>query len=667
MSSSNLDMLRLELPQTLSNALVSIPQASETVEVRNPAAWLRLMNHQYQTAQRDLRQLYQACDQKFNEEDSRMQEIRRNYEQLCDGVKYVYNLYAHNAEMNTEWLRTELSTVANATHALSSDVWAVIRERNQKDEDNRELQSVANARLQDAIVFLETAQVEQRREQAVYNRNVEIWAGKQEEKAEYLYKEQQRIKEKIARAEKKLKAVEVRTGKAKEKAPEWVNTTPRGGSRAERSATRETPAGAGMSPPPPPPRRPVTNLGGDPSDEEPSDDDDSIPLPRRSPPRHRNAPLPREDDEDEESRFARIIAAAVSASNPRAIKLKMKEPKPFDGKQRTSFRPWWDSVEEYLEFHPETNEQQKIAWVGSRLEGTAAEWHQARRKSLRQLHLEDTWQAYQEALKEAYRDTQEGANALRRMWALEYRGDIQAYMTSFRSLNMIARATGEPLQDIVNQAMTTDIVDMCFNQHTEPYEDDEDFLETVLRAGNHVERRDALKKARAMRKGGSGSQGSGGDRKGPGNGRQGQGKGRDPGGRKESGESPEGRKAKEATGVRKGRTREGDIYPGAKEALVGVPQKEIDAHKASKCDCWRCGRDGHRTFQCYARKTVAGTELPESPKVSSVTKRKRDTQDTEPTQPRSKQHKAAAVVVEDEAMTEAPPFWERNESEPEDF
>jgi len=34
-------------------------------------------------------------------------------------------------------------------------------------------------------------------------------------------------------------------------------------------------------------------------------------------------------------------------------------------------------------------------------------------------------------------------------------------------------------------------------------------------------------------------------------------------------------------------------------ALKGVPMKEQEEYKTTD-NCWRCGRPGHKTFECYA-------------------------------------------------------------------
>ena len=88
-------------------------------------------------------------------------------------------------------------------------------------------------------------------------------------------------------------------------------------------------------------------------------------------------------------------------------------------------------------------------------------------------------------------------------------------------------------------------------------------------------------------------------------------------------------------------------------AYKGVPQNEIDSHKSSKANCWRCGRDSHTTQDCYARTTVKGTELPEAPKqVSSIQGKRKRGEDAEEA-PTPKQAKTGHIKIEDEDVREA--------------
>jgi len=154
-------------------------------------------------------------------------------------------------------------------------------------------------------------------------------------------------------------------------------------------------------------------------------------------------------------------------------KLKLKDPKPFDGKPTTPFTLWWKSVMESISFYPDSTDTQRIAWIGTLLSGTSLDWHQHRRRTTGD---RDIWDLYATHLQAEYRDRQEGVNAQRRLGELEYKGDIKAYLTEFRALNIYARCTRESLQEKINLAMPRTIIDMRFAHHMGDFVDDEHFL-----------------------------------------------------------------------------------------------------------------------------------------------------------------------------------------------
>jgi len=179
-------------------------------------------------------------------------------------------------------------------------------------------------------------------------------------------------------------------------------------------------------------------------------------------------------------------------------RLKMTNPESFDGKTTTSFATWWKSVTKYLGFYPETGDQQKIAWVGSLLTGTAKAWDLHRYDTLGEA---DTWANYSAAIRAEYLNPREAANTQLKLGHLKYAGDIRAYFTEFRSLNNYTRATGEGLQEKVDLAMTSEILRMRFSHNQEEFADDEGFLQATFQAGLQVERMKALEKARKPPKG----------------------------------------------------------------------------------------------------------------------------------------------------------------------
>jgi hypothetical protein len=141
-------------------------------------------------------------------------------------------------------------------------------------------------------------------------------------------------------------------------------------------------------------------------------------------------------------------------------------------------------------------------------------------------------------------------------------------------------------------------------------------------------------------------------------------------------ESSEGHNGKEK-GKGKKPGREDQVWKSLKEAFEGVPQGEIDAHRSAKAECWRCGGDTHRTYDCYAKRTKEGTDLPTAPSKPKPTvasaKRKRDDSEStnapvkeESTPPEAKKPKISAVITEDTAMYDSRHWSELEPSDDED-
>jgi len=147
------------------------------------------------------------------------------------------------------------------------------------------------------------------------------------------------------------------------------------------------------------------------------------------------------------------------------------------------------------------------------------------------------------------------------------------------------------------------VLDMQFAHYLEDFADDEGFLQATHQAGLQVEKKKALKTAKeAMRAGPAPTkEGRKDDRH-----KDGQGK-RPP-------------KQEETREPRRNEVRSPKKDWGSTgAALKGVPQNEVDIHKKDRDNCWRCGRPGHRTYDCFSFQSVQGTALPLAPwKVAAV-------------------------------------------------
>lgn len=319
-------------------------------------------------------------------------------------------------------------------------------------------------------------------------------------------------------------------------------------------------------------------------------------------------------------------------------RLKLRNPESFDGKNSTTFNTWWESILEYIEFYPETRDAQRIVWVGTLLADTARAWDQHRRRTMGE---RDTWTAYTSAIRTEYWDTREAANTQLKLGQLKYKGDIKAYLTKFRELNIYARATGESLMEKKDQAMPDNIVDMRFTHSMEEFVDDEHFLTATYSAGLHVERRKALKVARDGAMGTSHTS----------NPKQKDERTRNTG-RMAPEPEPKGSRNSESETQSSNNERINQFgkprhCTTKEEALKGVPAKEHDDYFKENDCCWRCGFKGHRKYECFAHTTKKGTTLPNAPwKAAAVTsgqKRKR-TEEPEETGSAQQQKVGAAEV-----------------------
>ena len=146
--------------------------------------------------------------------------------------------------------------------------------------------------------------------------------------------------------------------------------------------------------------------------------------------------------------LVRLVAEGVARANqdkePRqervnTTRLKMENPEKFDGKSTTLFNQWWEAVMMFLGFYPETNDRQKIPWIGTLLTDTAKARHLNR---YRDLEDGDTWQNYSAAIRTGYRNEREGADAQLKLGQLKYEGSIHTYMTEILSAQQFRPSNG---------------------------------------------------------------------------------------------------------------------------------------------------------------------------------------------------------------------------------
>jgi hypothetical protein len=286
------------------------------------------------------------------------------------------------------------------------------------------------------------------------------------------------------------------------------------------------------------------------------------------------------------------------------------------------------------------------------------------------MHIKDNWQAYTSALKQRFIDEHETEKDERAMRALKYEGDMDDYVTQMEELNGRVGAHGATFRAIVRSALPEEVTKMIYSRAGGIPRDDEEFLAAVREAGRVVEE---MRRDRALSKGKTlevreNYQSKTKEAARPREAQQKDRKVRDKASEKKESSGKKDKKGKEKE----------PLYSSGKDALKGVPQAEIDKHKKDKADCWRCGRDGHKMYDCYAKKTTNGVELTEGAsgpkKVASASKRKRnddsdDESEKEAAKPKSKNKKAKTAAIRhvddiDDVMSEAQArIWEIEDSD----
>jgi len=690
MTSSDFNMLRLEAPRDLLQITSGTPNPEQAVELANPAVWVRTLVHQQRQAEDDLRRLTELCGDSYNRTDRRTQEIERAYQTLAEGTRYVYDRVNANEKIAEEWIRSELSSAANAYQSLASNIWQAILEHIDEANERQICQATQLARVNDALSFLAEANTARNQHLANFQGNVELWAAEHQARVVTLENQLREARAEIQRVATRIplpatppvpptwrspvrqtstsapsahsppalgSPLRLNPGPAlRRQRPPAIPTTPEMRQRLEQLKSH--------IPPQPPNLGTITGQGGNPPSTPPGSAAGPPSGPPSGPPRPpfrrpRSPTPPRNSAPTITTRdLIQLVAEGVAQATQRTTadpnrvrtsRLKMENPETFDGKPTTPFNNWWKTVTKYLSFYPETSDQQKIVWVGTLLTGTAKAWDLHRYDTLDE---NDTWANYSAAIRTEYYDIREAASAQLKLSQLRYNGDIRAYMTEFRALNNLARASGESLQEKIDLAMPEAVIDMRFAHYLGEFADDEGFLHATYQAALQVERKKALKQAKEQMKGHTATMGT------------------------NKTDKREDRKNDAKANPRAKETNQRGNTPNAKtpwfgkkdtwstpdEAMKGVPAAEKEEYRQDRDGCWRCGRPGHKTFECLSFQTRKGTKLPPAPwktaAVSTLTGKRDRENDTE--EPAAKQQKVAAVETMEVDTT---PMWESEDSD----
>jgi len=176
-TSLDFNLLWLEAPRDLLQITNGTPRPKQAVEIANPAVWVRTLARQQQQAKSDLQRLTELCGDAYNRTDRRIREIEQAYQTLAECTRYVYDRVNANEKIAEEWIRSELSSAANAYQSLARNVWQAIIERTNEANERQICQATQLARINDAMSFLAEANTAQNQHLANFQGNVELWAA----------------------------------------------------------------------------------------------------------------------------------------------------------------------------------------------------------------------------------------------------------------------------------------------------------------------------------------------------------------------------------------------------------------------------------------------------------------------------------------------------------
>ena len=152
----------------------------DSVEIQEHASWLHQLAHQHRLAQDDLQRFRQICGGEFDRSDRSIRAIERNYEILFQRVRYIYEQAKAEGGASHEWMQTELMAAANASQQFTMGVWQAILTHNEETGQQAVYQATQITRINDALSFLQTADLQRNQEQAIFRRNLSEWADRQQ-------------------------------------------------------------------------------------------------------------------------------------------------------------------------------------------------------------------------------------------------------------------------------------------------------------------------------------------------------------------------------------------------------------------------------------------------------------------------------------------------------
>jgi hypothetical protein len=659
------------------------------------------MVERMEVTERDIQGLFQALQKEGVEVQADISQMKALYQEMAQTMQNAYDVVIKKGDIDREINHAAIVRLVQASNEFGSQIWQTMGDLTTDLQQKQEANQEAAERLTTGVQIINDVLEGFATYQKNWNQNVEKWASEKETrdkkrdkrirdlaKAEERQQQRQleyeaaREQEKKELIDKVIQTVTDRMAKQQPIDTQSVTEAIHEQTRQSSPAASALNAAIGTALPPSrgnteqeygnagnggrgngPPRRRVALPPPEPSDSSSSSSDEDS-GPRRRVPETSRGKRKDEDNADDflQALYNRLVQPTTVEIDRKPKMPEMKAPQIFTGKDKTLFRAWWMSVQDYVETYSTAfpDEDAQVKWVGSLFSHKALSWHQERRKAIKSQGLKDNWTAFSSAIETRFMDRREVQKDERRIRELQYEGDIDDYITKLEDLNMRVGASGPMFRAVIWDAMTPEIKKMVYQSFKGIPRDDDAMIEAVKEAAYIVENIEE-------------------EIKGP---------------KKKTLEVRENRHTKEAVRPRevqqkdrkvkdknsekKGSSSKKDkksdksaIFASGREALQDVPQSEIDKHKKDKADCWRCGRSGHKMYECYAKKTVGGTELSSGGKTASLGKRKRDNEEEndkeqEKSKGRDKKAKTAAVHHNDEDIDlpdAQPRIWELEDSE----
>jgi len=91
------------------------------------------------------------------------------------------------------------------------------------------------------------------------------------------------------------------------------------------------------------------------------------------------------------------------------------------------------------------------------MDGKAGTWHDARAEDMEKYFIVDEWNPFVSAMEERFLDRQEERNALDKMRELNYKRDIESYLTDMETLYVKVGLMGTPWRTLLRDGLSDDL------------------------------------------------------------------------------------------------------------------------------------------------------------------------------------------------------------------